>query len=439
MLESRHSLGVVFFPAFDWAISDLHPEREERLLYTQDQFREEGVFDIANIQEHPPTYGLYEDVERVHFCLPETRGRCGPSHLSSLGGAIKAADLVFTRQTDKALALVRPPGHHAMKVVHGNRGFCDVNITAMMVEYLRETYGPMRVAIVDTDCHHSDGIQDVYWNDPETLTISMHQDPRTLYPGTGFIHDLGGPTALGATVNIPLPPATGDAGYIYAMENVVLPLLAKFKPDIIVNAAGQDSHFSDPLTGMNMTARGYAEITRLLKADIAVLEGGYAIHGALPYTNLAIALAMAGLSAEGVAEPDLSPTVIRATKHLDDKVLRLCDQVLEAVADPPAKSLRGDFLDGWYSRNKDIYYDTDNISESQIESVRLCDSCGGVVRIETWSTANPLSCCVEIPRFACPACQGLGQQLFEEAKKQPNYRYVRLLDRVQKKNLGSGF
>ena len=190
---------------------------------------------------------------------------------------------------------------------------------------------------------------------------------------------------------------------------------------------------------MNMTARGYAEITRLLKADIAVLEGGYAIHGALPYTNLGVALAMAGVDYAGVAEPDLSPAVIRAAKYLSDDVRRVCDTVLEMLASPPPKSLRGDFLDGWYTRNKDIYYDTDGISESQIESVRLCNACAGLVRIETWSTAHPLSCCLEVPRGACPQCQNLGQELYETAKKQPNYRYVRLIDRVQKKNRNSGF
>ena len=439
MADSKPKLGVVFFPAFDWAISDLHPEREERLLYTQDQFLEEGVFDLSNIKEHPPTYGLYEDVERVHFCLPETRARCGPSHLSSLGGAIKAADLVFNGQADRALALVRPPGHHAMKVVHGNRGFCDVNITAMMIEYARETYGAPRVAVVDTDCHASDGIMDIYWNDPDTLVISLHQDPRTAFPGSGYIHELGGPTALGATVNIPLPPGTGDAGYIYVMETVVKPLLAKFKPDLVVNAAGQDSHFSDPLTDMNMTARGYAEITRLLKADIAVLEGGYAIHGALPYTNLGVALAMAGVAYEGVAEPGLSPTVLRASRHLSDEVRRVCATLLETLEKPPDKCRRGDYLDGWYTRHKDIYYDTDAISESQVEAVHLCGACPGLVRIETWSTANPLSCCLEIPRQACPVCQALGQELYGDAKKQPSYRYARLIDRVQKKYLNSGF
>ena len=131
-----------------------------------------------------------------------------------------------------------------MRVTHGNRGFCNVNMEAVMIENLRRRFGPLRVAIVDTDCHHGDGTQDIYWNDPDTLFISMHQDGRTLYPGTGFLPECGGPGALGRTVNIPLPPGTGDEGYLYVTKNVVLPLLEAFKPDLVINSAGQDNHRS---------------------------------------------------------------------------------------------------------------------------------------------------------------------------------------------------
>ena len=439
MLQARNSLGVVFFPAFDWGISATHPEREERLLYTQDQFKEEGVFDIGGIDEYLPIIASLDDVNRVHFCVPDAERICGPSHLASIGGAIRAAELVFKGEKDKALALVRPPGHHAMKVVHGNRGFCDVNITAIMVEYLREMYGPMRVAIVDSDCHHSDGITDVYWNDPDTLVISLHQDPRTIYPGTGFALDLGGPTALGRTVNLPLPADTGDAGYKYAVDYVVRPLLERFKPDLIVNAAGQDSHFSDPLTNMCLTARGYAEMTQAIGARLAVLEGGYAIHGALPYTNLAVALAMSGLNGSGVAEPGLTPHVLRQGLLVTDKLQDICDQVLDYALDPPRSSLKGDFVDGWFSRAKDIYYDTDGIAESQIESVRLCDNCRGTVQIETWSTVNPLSCCLEIPQTACSRCRDEGYDLYNQARRNANYRYTKLINRLDKEYLQNGF
>lgn len=439
MLTARTSLGVVFFPAFDWGISPTHPEREERLLYTQDQFKEEGLFDVCGIDEYSPQVGSLADVERVHFCVPDAGRICGSSHLVSLGGAIRAGELVFSGEKEKALALVRPPGHHAMKVVHGNRGFCDVNITAIMVEYLREKYGPMRVAIVDTDCHHSDGISDVYWNDPDTLLISLHQDPRTIFPGTGLPMDLGGPTALGANINIPLPPGTGDRGYLYAVENVVLPILDRFKPDLVVNAAGQDSHFSDPLTNMNLTSRGYAEITRALGAKLTVLEGGYAIHGALPYTNLAIALALGGLNANGVAEPGLTPNILRQGQIVSDEVERVCELVLDLALDPPRASLKGDFVDGWYMRTKDIYYDTDGIVESQVERVRLCDNCAGLLHIDSWSSVNPLSFCLQIPQTACSRCKNEGYDLFNQARRNANYRYIKLIDRKDKEYLAQGF
>ena len=105
-----------------------------------------------------------------------------------------------------------------MRVVHGARGFCNINIEAIMIEYIRRHYGRKRIAVVDTDCHHGDGTQDIYWHDPDTLFISIHQDGRTLYPGSGFPDEFGGPNALGTTINIPLPPETSDEGFLYVLE-----------------------------------------------------------------------------------------------------------------------------------------------------------------------------------------------------------------------------
>ena len=284
-LVAARRLGVVFFPAFDWAISATHPEREERLLYTRDQLQEEGLFDIPGITEYRPSFASHAQLARAHFCLPSVGAVSTDSHLASAGGAIAAARLVLEKKEDKAFALVRPPGHHAMRVVHGNRGFCNINNEAVMVEYIRDHYPhpdgrPLRIAIVDTDVHHGDGTQDVFWNDPHTLFISLHQDGRTLYPGTGFPQECGGPAALGRTINIPLPPETSDEGYLYAVEHAVLPILAEFKPDLVINSAGQDNHFTDPLANMRLSAQGYAALNKALNPDIAVLEGGYAIRGA---------------------------------------------------------------------------------------------------------------------------------------------------------------
>ena len=121
-LVAARSLGVVFFPAFDWAISATHPEREERLLYTRDQLLEEGLFDIPGITEYRPAFATHAQLERAHFCLPSAAAVSTDSHLASAGGAIRAARLVLEGSEQRAFALVRPPGHHAMRVVHGNRG-----------------------------------------------------------------------------------------------------------------------------------------------------------------------------------------------------------------------------------------------------------------------------------------------------------------------------
>lgn len=439
MQEANNRLGLIFFPAYDWAISPTHPEREERLLYTQDQLREEGVFDIPGITEYKPEIATLKDVERVHFCLPSSEAVTTKSHLISAGGAIRAAQLVMEREEEKAFALVRPPGHHAMKVVHGNRGFCNVNIEAVMLEWIREHYGRKRVVIVDTDCHHGDGTQDIYWNDRDTLFISLHQDGRTLYPGSGFPDELGGPNAMGRTINVPLPPGTSDEGFLHVIKNLVLPLIEDFKPDLVINSAGQDNHFTDPITNMNFSAQGYARLNSMLNPDIAVLEGGYAIQGALPYVNLGIVLAMAGLDYSQVREPDYDRKKLKQDDGITDYVKKICDLMLETYFDPPKTPSKGEIVQNIYSRSKDIYYDTDNISESQIESVLLCDDCSGVVKIETWSTVNPLSCCVEIPMNACGRCHDAGLRMLEEAKVKGNYRIIQGINRKDKEYTQYGF
>ncbi|HMA68068.1 MAG TPA: histone deacetylase, partial [Desulfosalsimonadaceae bacterium] len=230
MLKAPRKTGLVFFPAFDWAISATHPEREERLLYTQDQVLEEGLFDIAGISEFKSEIVDIQDVQRVHFSYPDAWRVMTESHFISAGGAKTIADAVMNKSVDNGFALVRPPGHHAMRVVHGGRGFCNVNNEAIMVEHLRQKHGVSRVAIVDTDCHHGDGTQDIYWHDPDTLYISLHQDGRTIFPGSGFTQELGGPTAAGTTLNIPLPPYTGEQGFLHALTKVVLPVLEEFQP-----------------------------------------------------------------------------------------------------------------------------------------------------------------------------------------------------------------
>ena len=415
MLKAAHKTGLVFFPAFDWAIDPTHPEREERLLYTQDQVTEEGVFDIPGIVEYKPEIVTAEDIRRCHFCSPSERRITTESHLISAGGAKAIADAVLTGEVKNGFALVRPPGHHAMRVSHGGRGFCHINIEAVMVEYIRSRYGVKRIAIIDTDCHHGDGTNDIFWHDPDILFISLHQDGRTMYPGTGFPGELGGPNAKGSNLNIPLPPGTSTEGYLYVIRNCVMPVLEAFKPDLVVNSAGQDNHYTDPLTNMNFCAQGYAQLTSMLKPDIAVLEGGYAIEGALPYVNLGIILAMAGIDYTGVVEPDYNPDRLKQSVSITDKIKKTTDQIngywerRHEMREKAGKA--GDIQ----VRHREIFYDTDNIFERQKEKVRLCRDCGGSFQVDSTATPGRHILGVHIPMNACPACKEQGYEFFDQA------------------------
>ena len=434
MLQAKHRTGLVFFPAFDWAISPTHPEREERLLYTQDQVFEEGLFDIDGVTELKPDPVTLKDIQRVHFCVPDVWSVTTESHFISAGGAKTIGMAVLDGQIDRGFALVRPPGHHAMRIVHGARGFCNINIEAVMIEYLRQAYAIDRVAIVDTDCHHGDGTQDIYWHDPDTLFISIHQDGRTLYPGSGFPDELGGINAVGKTLNIPLPPNTSEEGFLDAAKNIVMPILKDFKPDLIINSAGQDNHYSDPITNMNFSAQGYADLTAMLEPDIAVLEGGYSIEGALPYVNVGIILAMAGVDYSKVKEPDYHPESIRQTQSVTDAIEKIGEVTLsiwhqrENIKD----QLMGKPTPQRRTRN--IYYDTDGIQESQSEQIQICSDCAGTLRIDSASDRGMHILAVQIPRKACSKCKDIGYRWYDTADTDP-FDMIFLQDRTEDKYL----
>ncbi len=428
-MKAKNKVGLVFFPAYDWAISPTHPEREERLLYTQDQIFEEGIDDIEGIQFYNPIVAETKDIERVHFCVPDVQSKVTKSHLISVGGAIQAAQAMMNKEVDKSFALVRPPGHHAHRVVYGDRGFCIVNIEAVMLERIRQEYGPLRVAIVDTDCHHGDGTQDIYWNDKDTLFISFHQDGRTLYPGTGFIDELGGPAAYGYNINIPLPPQTGEEGFLYVLDHVVLPILEEYQPDIIINSAGQDNHYTDPITNMNFTAHGYAELNHRLNPDIAVLEGGYSIEDALPYMNLGIILAMSGLDYSHVQEPNYDPKKLQQSKEITEYIKNLSEIVYQHWKNKDILRVKHLKDVDSIQQSKQIYYDTDGILENQVQYFTICKQCAGVNTIQSQSDTGYKIFAITIPRKACSHCIDQGYRLYKQTVI-GDYTHVYLQDRV---------
>ena len=418
---SKPALGVIFFPAFDWMISEQHPERQERLLYTRDQLIEEGLFDLPEIREYRPQLADWRSVERVHAAAPNLARHVTDAHRVSAGSAITAAKLVMENAVKRSFALVRPPGHHAMRIVHGIRGFCTINIEAIMVEELRQKYGVKKVAIVDTDVHHGDGTQNIFYHDPNVLYISLHQDGRTLYPGSGFPDEAGSPAAWGTTINLPLLPGTGDKGVLTLADELIRPILADFSPDIVINSAGQDNHFTDPLASMAVTAQGYARLAEKLQADIAVLEGGYSIEAALPYVNTGIVLSMAGLDYSQVREPMAMTRQADGTKNMA-RVHELIEYWRQAWRERKAHQAEALLkAGGEWRRKKNIYYDEAGIQEEQREIIRYCKQCSGyrVFESRAWHplVGEQSLVAIFVPRDACLGC-------LENARAEAG-RYVR--------------
>jgi acetoin utilization deacetylase AcuC-like enzyme len=427
--------GVLFFPAFDWAISPTHPEREERLLYTRDQLFEEGIMDLPQIKEYKPRLADPIDIAAVHFVVPELDAYLLEAHYIAAGSTLVIADAYMNEEIKNGFAIVRPPGHHAKTVSHGNRGFCNINNEAIMIEYLRHKYGIKRIAVIDTDVHHGDGSQEIFWDDPDVLFISFHQDGRTLYPGSGFMEEAGGPLAYGTTINIPLMPQTTDAGIHYVIDNLVLPLLEEFKPDLIVNSAGQDNHYTDPLADMRFTAQGYAQLNHKLSPNIAVLEGGYSVETALPYINMGIIMAMAGLDYSNLREPDYArenfqetPRNLEAIKNMVQTQLNRFKNGQEIIE----KNRRSG--KEFFSEYKRIFYDTDYIHEEQQVRLRNCPHCCGFRVIE--STAQHRNgrlyrvMCISIPINSCSSCRDQAVNMYHDLVRYDRYDYVYLQDRI---------
>ena len=191
--------------------------------------------------------------------------------------------------------------HHAMP--GRASGFCIYNDIAVGIQSLLDQ-GAERVAYVDLDVHHGDGVERIFWDDPRVLTISLHETGQMLFPGTGFPHDLGGPGALGSAVNVALPPGTGDAGWLRAFHAVVPPLLREFKPQVLVTQHGCDSHAEDPLAHMMLTVDGqraaYLAVHELAHELcegrwVATGGGGYAIVDVVPRAWTHLLAIVAGL------------------------------------------------------------------------------------------------------------------------------------------------
>ena len=221
------------------------------------------------------------------------------------GGLLAVVDAVMTGEAANGMALGRPPGHHARP--HTAMGFCLVSHAAVAARHAQAAHGAERVMIVDLDVHHGNGTEEAFYRDPGVLFVSSHQ--ADIYPGTGALGDAGAGLGEGATVNLPVPAGTGDelAG-LY--RDVLPPLAARFRPDLVLLSLGTDAHRLDPLAGLSMSVRGLADAALVVQevADrhaggrlVGTLEGGYHVD-ALAATVAAVARRLLDPTA-AVADP----------------------------------------------------------------------------------------------------------------------------------------
>ncbi|MDQ8727992.1 class II histone deacetylase [Bradyrhizobium sp. LHD-71] len=222
------------------------------------------------------------------------------------GAAMAAVDAVMNRTVKNAYALVRPAGHHANADV--GAGFCIVNNVAVAARHAQAINGLKRVAIVDWDVHHGNGSQDIFWQDPSVLTISIHQE--LLYQQGGHLSEIGEGAGRGANLNIPLPPGSGNDAYMETMQRVVLKALDRFRPELILVASGLDATSHDALGRMNLYSDSYRSMTSLLMEAagrlcddrlVLVHEGGYS-STVTPFAGLAILETLSGIST-GAVDP----------------------------------------------------------------------------------------------------------------------------------------
>jgi acetoin utilization deacetylase AcuC-like enzyme len=274
-----------------------HPERPERaevMDAVAARWRERGVEIVA------PRAATREQLARVHD--PDYIRRISETALKSqqldpdtytspesyeiallaAGAAIDGVERVMGGSHRAAVALVRPPGHHAER--ERAMGFCLFNNVAVAAAHAR-AQGAAKVAIVDYDVHHGNGTQHIFETDPHVLYISTHQFPY--YPGTGSADEVGRQAGLGFTVNVPLEVGAVDDDYRIAFSEIVLPVLRQFEPDLILLSAGFDAHERDPLGGMRVTTAAFAAMTLELRGVaeeccrgriVSVTEGGYDLH-----------------------------------------------------------------------------------------------------------------------------------------------------------------
>nr|MDO8114283.1 histone deacetylase [Candidatus Sigynarchaeota archaeon] len=302
-------MGIIYDKRYlDHQMGFEHPESPARLVTTMEMIESEKLLDDPKFKLIVPRPATIDELKLVHTAdhIESVRRKdlmakdghleyldagdtavCGQSFdvaVLAAGGGITAVDAVLKGDVSSAFALVRPPGHHAFP--DHSSGFCIFNNAAIMAEYLIKKKGFKRVAIFDIDLHFGNGTSDIFYRRNDVLYFSSHQDPRTQYPGTGYVHDIGEGEGKGYNICAPLAPGASDDVVQMIFEDVIKPVFEQFKPDFMLGSVGCDAHYSDPLSGLSFTTQGYGRYVDGFKKIaekccngkmVLILEGGYRV------------------------------------------------------------------------------------------------------------------------------------------------------------------
>jgi acetoin utilization deacetylase AcuC-like enzyme len=303
--------GIVYDPIYLEHRIGVHVESHERLIGIMDFIEEKKVLENPDFKLIDPRKATTDQIKYVHqeSLINEVKevsevaritghiqnldmdtavsAKTYEASLFSVGGNLNGIDSILEGEVNNVFATVRPPGHHSNS--YKCAGFCIFNNIAVATEYLLREKNFKRVAIFDWDCHAGNGTSDIFYNgseNGEVVFFDSHQDGRTLYPGTGFINDIGNEAGEGKIINFPMPPRAADDVNILFFNEIIAPVCDEFKPEFILISAGFDTHWTDRLTNMGWTYQGPANYLKKIK-EIAekyakdriliTLEGGYEI------------------------------------------------------------------------------------------------------------------------------------------------------------------
>jgi acetoin utilization deacetylase AcuC-like enzyme len=289
--------GLVYDPIYLEHDTGDHIENSQRLVAAMSYLKETGIKEkLTCLSPRPASLKELEMIHTTEYISyvkskaekgggwldPDTvmSPKSYEAALYAAGGFMVAVEAVSKVEVDSAFALVRPPGHHALR--DRAKGFCIFNNMAIAAKFALSKFSLNRILIADFDVHHGNGTQDAFYADPKVLYFSTHQYP--FYPGTGWMDETGTGEGQGTTVNFPMAAGWGDEEYLRAFNEVLVPVARRFQPQLILVSAGFDTHWADPLAMIRVSVKGFAQMVMVLKELAAelcqerlvfTLEGGY--------------------------------------------------------------------------------------------------------------------------------------------------------------------